>query len=185
MKETHILTFSVREHLFSLALDQVKEVVHIAELYKPPGTPSFIEGFLNLENSAIPVLSLSKLLFSTPPLKHIYSPLIVLDASGRSPSSGSAPSHSNPHPWAVLVDKVMEIKTLPAENLLPVNEELVFSNCVTAVSEIDGEKVYLLAPGQILLRQEEERIAEFLQVAQKRIDKTRSTSPRKQKKKHE
>ena len=179
MKETHILTFSVREYLFSLALDQVKEVVHMAELYKPPGTPSFIEGFLNVENSAIPVLSLSKLLFSTPPLKHTYSPLIVLEATGPSPSSPT------PHPWAVLVDKVMDIKNLPPENLLPVNEELVFSNCVTAVAEIEGQKVYLLAPGQILLRQEEERITEFLHLAQKRIDKTKTTSSRKQKKQHE
>jgi len=169
MNIREMIIFKVNDIIFSFPLEYVKEVVHMAELFTPPGTPACIDGFLNLEGKAIPVLSLAQLFFSNSPKKELYTPLIIL----KSPLERST--------WALLVDSVLNLRNTSQENLLPVSEELVFNRCVSAVMEIDLGKVYILDPRKILLQQEEQTVMEFQKIAQRRIDNSQ-TKKRKQKK---
>ena len=102
----------------------------------------------------------------------MYTPLIILK-----------PSQAAELPWAVLVDRVMKINRLSQEKLVPVKEEQVFTNCVTAVFQANQQEIYLLDPRRILLEQEDKRMQEFREMAQKRLNKTQTKKTKKNKRK--
>src|SRR5687767_4741813 len=62
----------------ALPLTALREVVAMAQLSRPPGLPSLLEGLLNLGGSAVPVVRLDHL-FGLPDVElGLYSPLLIL-----------------------------------------------------------------------------------------------------------
>ncbi len=151
----NLLLFRVEEQAFALAVEEVKEILHMAELYVPPGLPAFMEGFIDIGGDAVPVLSITRLFFGSPSPRELYTPLVVFKTS-----SG---------PWGLPVDTVDGLFSVPGESLMPVKEENIFNKCVSAVFEIKDRKNYLLSPRRLLMEQEEKKAGEFLHIARERL----------------
>ena len=128
----------------------------MAQLARPPGLPSALEGFLNLGGTAVPVLRLDRLLDLPSRNPGLYSKLIILKGV----------SHGQ---IAMLVDQVSEIMSVPETTFLPVAKEHSFNACAEAAVPVQGETIHLLSPGRILLEMERRSLSEFQAVEQRSL----------------
>ncbi len=150
-----LMAFRVRGQSCALPLEWVREIVHMALLSRPPGLPSILDGFLNLQGTTLPVLRLDRLFNLPEQSPGLYTPLVIL----RNPDP----------PLALLVDEVNGVFSVSAEDLLPVRETDLFNGCVEAEVVLNGQTVHLLSLERLLLEQERRRIAEFQALEQQRL----------------
>jgi purine-binding chemotaxis protein CheW len=151
-----LLVFHLAGQLSALPLESVESIAPMAQLARPPGLPSSLEGILNLAGKAVPVLRLDRLLQLPEQRAGLYSMLILV----RDVSDGRS---------ALLVDRVSEILTVPESALLAVDKEHTFNGCTEAEVSIRGQVIHLLYPSRILLREERDALSDFQAVAQRRL----------------
>jgi purine-binding chemotaxis protein CheW len=151
-----LLTFLLSDTIAALPVENVELVAPMAQLARPPGLPSPLEGILNLAGKAVPVLRLGWLLQLPARDPGLYSMLIILKG---------LPDAQ----LALLVDRVIEILSVPASALLPASGDDSFHACSEAAVSVRGRIVHLLSPSQILLEKERDIISEFRAVEQWRL----------------
>jgi purine-binding chemotaxis protein CheW len=134
----------------ALPLEGVETIAPMAELARPPGMPSPLEGLLNLGGTAVPVLRLDRLLGLPEEVPGLYSMLVVAKADGEK------------QPIAMLVDRVHEILHVSRDKLLPAGKEHTFNACVQAVIPAEEQMIHVLAPGRVLLETEAQLLTSFL-----------------------
>lgn len=147
------------EGLFcALPSKAVSEILPVAEFFRPPQMPSILEGFLNLEGEAIPVLRLGRLLVpgnEKGAASGLYSHLILIRSKLRA--------------LLLEVEKALEVKDLPDQAFLPFDSGHSLGGCVEAQAEEGGRKIYVLSPERLFLREEEERVAGLQVLEQERL----------------
>jgi len=136
----------------------------MAQLAQPPGLPAPMEGILNMEGRAIPVLRLDKLLALPAGRPGLYSMLVVVKGVAQNLS-------------AILVDRVTEILSVPSPERLPVPPDESFNACAEAVISNGGRTIYILSVRRILLEKERESLEEFQATAQRRIEQWETRVP--------
>jgi purine-binding chemotaxis protein CheW len=176
-----LLVFDVSSRAAALPLEDVKRIVPIAQLARPPGLPSVLEGVLNLGGTAVPVLRLDRLLGLPPRDPDLYSAVILLKSArillqknGALPETGGERRGRNDGPVALLVDRVREVLRVPQTALLPVHEEDSFNGCARAAVSVSGENKYgqyihVLSFQRLLLEKEALTLSEFQAMAQDRL----------------
>jgi purine-binding chemotaxis protein CheW len=152
-----LLVFSAGGQIAALSFDNVERIVPMAQLTRPPGLPSPVEGILNLGGTAVPVLRLDRLLRLPAQPIGLYSMLIVIRnvAEGR---------------FALLVERTSEAITVSRGALLPVDRHDSFNACAEASFLLRGQTIPLLSPQRILLEKETQALSEFQALAQQRIE---------------
>jgi purine-binding chemotaxis protein CheW len=151
-----LVVFHLSGQLAAIPLENVARIAPMAQLARPPGLPTPIEGILNLAGMAAPVLRLDRLLALPEQPPGLYSMLILL--------KGVSTGHI-----AILVDRVSEILPLPESAFLPVGEDHSFNACAEGVVSVRDEVVHVLSPARILLEQERAALSEFQATAQRRL----------------
>jgi purine-binding chemotaxis protein CheW len=151
-----LLVFHLADQIAAVPLENVERIVPMAQLARPPGLPSPLEGILNLAGIAVPVLRLDRLLQLGVQRPGLYSMLILLKGA----SEGRV---------ALLVDRVSDVLTVAEAALLPVGEQHSFNGCAEALAPVRDDIVPLLSCTQILLQKERESLAEFQVLAQLRL----------------
>ena len=127
----------------------------------PPGLPSALEGVLDLEGTAIPVLRLDRLFRLPAQRVALYSMLIVL----RIPEGQRI---------AVLVDRTIGVVTAPEGELRSIGDEDSFNGCSRQTATIGDRILHILSPVRILLTRERETLLEFRAMAQQRLGEWRT-----------
>jgi purine-binding chemotaxis protein CheW len=155
--ERVLLVFSVGKQLAALPLENVQRIAPMAQLARPPGLPSPLEGILNLRGTAVPVLRLDRLLRLPVQETGLYSMLIVLKGH----VDGA---------FALLVERTSEVRSVPLGDFLPVDRADSFNACAEASFVLRGETVTLLSPRRLLLEKETQALAEFRTLARRRIE---------------
>ena len=151
-----LLVFHLSGQTAALPLESAQRIVPMAQLARPLGLPSLLEGILNLGGRVAPVLRLDRLLHLPLQRLGLYSTLIIVNGV----SDGRV---------AILVDRVSEILTVPESALLPIGEEDSFNACAVAAVFVQGQMVPLLSPARILLEKEREALSQFQAMAQRRL----------------
>jgi purine-binding chemotaxis protein CheW len=156
--ESHhvLLTFHLADTIAALALEYVEVVAPMAQLAKPPGLPSPLEGILNLAGKAVPVLRLGHLLQLPVRDPGLYSMLIVL--------KGLPDAR-----LALLVDRVSDVLSVPDLAFLPAAGGESFHACSDGAVSVRGLIIHILSPSQILLEKERKIISEFRATEQWRL----------------
>jgi len=150
------LVFEAGGRVCALPVEAVQEVAPMCQLFKPPGLSGLLEGFLNLRGAAVPVLRLDRLFNLHPVTPGLHTPLIVLKARRR--------------PLALLVDQALDVTEAAEQDLVETPGDAVFQGCSPAMFRLADRTVHLLEPERLLLKQEQERISELQQQAQRRLD---------------
>jgi purine-binding chemotaxis protein CheW len=188
--ERVLLVFYLAGQLAALPLENVQSIVPMAQLSRPPGLPSPLEGILNLAGRAVPVWRLDRLLQLPEQRAGLYSMLILLKGVSDVPTAllensrktgtvSSAPTEGRESsstvwrrasaPFALLVDRVTEILSVPEIALLPIGKEDSFNGCAEATVLARGQVIHLLSPERVLMKKEREALSEFQAMAQRRI----------------
>jgi purine-binding chemotaxis protein CheW len=127
----------------------------MAQLARPPGLPSAVEGILNFGGTAVPVLRLDRLLNLRVQEVGLYSMLIILKG------------------FALLVERTSEVLPVSTSELLPLGEEDSCNACAEATISLGGQTVHLLSPQRILLEKERQTVSGIQASAQRRIEEWR------------
>jgi purine-binding chemotaxis protein CheW len=159
-----LLVFHLADRVAAFRVETTHQVMSMAQLARPPGLPSPLEGILNLAGMAVPVLRLDRLLHLPELHLGLYSMLIVLKGA----SNGLT---------AVLVDRVSEILSVPEGALLPVDEDSSFHGCAEGAVTVRGELIHVLSPRRILLEKEHQILAEFQAMAGQRLQDWEAARP--------
>ncbi len=149
----HLLIFETDKQLYGLPLNTVREVVHMTELIRPPERPQFLQGFLNMGGQLIAVVDLRTLWNMPTQDSSLYTPLIML--AGQQ--------------YAFQVDRIDNVVTTPQEAYQSVEENHILNNCIEATCHLSEKTIYLLNVDQILLSEEELRLADLKQKTEKRL----------------
>jgi chemotaxis signal transduction protein len=136
-------------------LEDVREIVPMAELSSPPGLPSGLAGFLNLRGTAIPVVRFDRLFNLPEQHPGLHTPMIILRGVLA--------------PIGVLVAAVHAIVAVPSARLLELPGDRTFKGCATAALQIDGDTVHVLSPTTLLEANEDRLLADYGAMMQARL----------------
>ncbi|AWB21923.1 chemotaxis protein CheW [Methylobacterium currus] len=135
----------------------VREILPLPRLWRPPGAPGALAGFLNLAGSAVPVLDLAVLFGLGRPVTAkaaLYRHLVLLHGDA---------------PLALLVDRVADVVRVEPAHVRPVGDAATLNGCVAAEIRLGETLVHGLAIDRILLAEERERLAAQTRDAQARL----------------
>jgi purine-binding chemotaxis protein CheW len=149
--------FHLAAQAVALRLENIQQVVPMAQLAKPPGLPVLLEGILNMSGSAVPVLRLDRLFQLPLQQLGLYSALIIVHPISE---------HGR---IALLADRVSEILAIPESAWLPIGENDAFNGCAEAVVPVGGQMIYLLSPQRLLVEKDREALSRFQAMAQRRL----------------
>ncbi|HWQ52358.1 MAG TPA: chemotaxis protein CheW [Bryobacteraceae bacterium] len=142
-----LLLFEIAGENCAIPAGRVAEIVPIPALARFPGSPSVLEGVLNLRGTAVPVIRLDRLFGRQPSHPGLYAHVVVLrDTNPRS---------------ALLVDRVLDVVAPLPDAYRPVAEQNSFNDCAVAEVEVAGRAVHVLSPDRLLLNKERQVIVEF------------------------
>ncbi|SFV04784.1 purine-binding chemotaxis protein CheW [Methylobacterium sp. 174MFSha1.1] len=140
----------------------VREILPLPRLWRPPGAPGALAGFLNLAGSAVPVLDLA-VLFGLG--RHVTTQQVTAQAALYRHLvllHGEAP-------LALLVDRVADVVRVEAGQVRPVDDAATLNGCVAAEIRLGDTLVHGLAIDRILLAEERDRLAARTWDAQARL----------------
>ena len=141
------LVFEIGDRVCGVAAEDVHEAVLVPALSRLPGQPAVIEGFLNLRGAAVPVVKLDRLLDAGDRPLSLHTPLLILEVRGEA--------------FALAVDRIEDVLSIPAEEFRPVGKEQSFNDCAIAEFPFGGRAAALLDTGRMLLEKERQCIAEL------------------------
>jgi purine-binding chemotaxis protein CheW len=151
-----LVVFEVGGEVAAFPIQNVERITPMALLGHPPGLPSALEGILNLEGIAVPVLRLDRLLQLKEQRPGLYSMLIVMKGVADGPT-------------ALLVDRVSRVVTVAESAVLPVGKQNSFNDCASGVVTVDDQVIHLLSPARVLMAKELKALSEFQETAQRRL----------------
>ncbi len=157
-----LLVFQIGEHLCGLPVEQVREVLPPALLARPPGLVLLLEGFLNLRGTAVPILRTRRLFALPATTPGLYTPLVLLNNGG--------------FPLALLVDKVLQIASIPEQAILPIRDKSCFNDCAQAEVALEALLIHVLSPERLLLEKERRCLVELQAIEQRRLEELEAPS---------
>jgi purine-binding chemotaxis protein CheW len=157
-----LLVFQLADRLAALPVENVERVTPMADLGRPPGLPSALEGVLDLAGAAVPVLRLDRLFGLPAQTVGLYSMLVILRG---------LPEQR----LALLADRVTGILSIPEGGLLRIGEEDSFNGCAEATVMSGDRKVHVLSPSRMILAKERDVLSEFQVAAQQRLEECRAS----------
>ncbi|WP_210495856.1 chemotaxis protein CheW [Microvirga antarctica] len=161
MASLHILLFDVGGTRCALRRNDVRELLPLPHLWRPPSLPKPLAGFFNLGGTAVSVVRMD-VLFGLESQKAgtdngLYRHLILVDGvtEGR--------------PMAFLVDRVVDLALVDGRLVSPVREAGTLNGCVQGEIDIDGQLVHLLSVDRVLFAEEQQALSTLTQTAQSRL----------------
>ncbi|WP_091737343.1 chemotaxis protein CheW [Phenylobacterium immobile] len=148
------LIFRLEESLFALPAAAVAEILPLAILDRPVGSPAVLAGFLNLGGEPLAVADLGALVGQAgkDDPQDVYRHILHLAEGG----------------LGLLVDRVTDLTTTADSASAAAPAESV-NGLITARLTIGGRMVSLLDPQGLLLEEERLRLAELAEAARARI----------------
>lgn len=125
------LTFTVGEEAFGIEIRAITEIIGIQPINKLPETPEYIRGIINLRGRIIPVIDMRIRLKKEATAYTDRTCIIVIE--------------TQTFTAGLIVDKVAEVRTVGAENIVPPPEvKGVSSRYISGIGKVDGEVKLLL-----------------------------------------
>jgi purine-binding chemotaxis protein CheW len=131
-EELQMLTFSLDSVFYGVNVHQVREVKNFEGVTPVPYAPSYVKGVTNLRGEVIPVIDLRKRFGMTEQKEHESAGIMIIV--------------QDKHPIGVMVDSVMEVLTLPKDDIETNSDSLIVdkSEAVLGVAKHDKDLIILL-----------------------------------------
>jgi purine-binding chemotaxis protein CheW len=156
----HLVIFDIGGVACALPREEVRALVPVPHLWRPPSAPPILAGMANLDGHAVPVIRLAVALGLTAaelPGGDLYRHLILMD--NLLPTSSAA----------LLVDRVLDVSAAPIGAGKP-DPGMSLNGCVEAEFRAeDGTLIHLLAAERLLFAVEQEGISTLSRAAEERI----------------
>ncbi|MFC5554170.1 chemotaxis protein CheW [Methylobacterium iners] len=137
---------------------EVREILPLPNLDRPPAAGNLLAGFLNLGGAPLPVVDLARLLglrdaAAAEAIRDPYRHVVVATGGGT----------------AYLVDRVVDLVTVEDAHRKPIADDQTLNGCVAAELTARERLVHVLAADRLLTQVERERLAVLTRAAQDRL----------------
>ncbi len=131
-EEMQMLTFSLDNVFYGVNVHQVREVKNFEGVTPVPYAPNYVKGVTNLRGEVIPVIDLRKRFGMVEQKEHESTGIMIIV--------------QDKHPIGVMVDSVMEVLTLPKDDIETNPDSLIVdkSEAVLGVAKHDKDLIILL-----------------------------------------
>ncbi|MBX9930596.1 MAG: chemotaxis protein CheW [Methylobacterium sp.] len=145
---TAYLLLTVADTRCALAQAEIREILPLPHLHRPPASGPLLAGFLDLGGMPVAAIDLARLLGlrSKTPSPQDDDPYRHLILSAFSDT-------------ALLVDRVEDLLRVPADAIRPVSSAHTLNGCVVAEIAWDDALIPVLAMAQVLTAEETSRVA--------------------------
>lgn len=161
MAGLQIITFDINGTACALRREQVRELLPLPRLWRPPALPRAVAGFFNLGGKAVPVIRLGVLFGMEEEQESgeaaLYRHLILVQGPAQDT------------PLALLADRALDVATVACSQLSPVAESSSLNGCVEAEITLGSRLVHLLSLERLLFAEEQQALAELGRHAQSRL----------------
>jgi purine-binding chemotaxis protein CheW len=136
---------------------EVRSVMPVPPLWRPPTTPRPIFGFLPMGESVLPVLNGGVLLgIATVARPTVYAHILILPGLG---ATGAG----------LLVDRADDTVTIAAEVVLPLDPADTLNGCAVALAETADGPVHVLSSARLIAAAEADALAALAAEAERRL----------------
>jgi purine-binding chemotaxis protein CheW len=131
-EELQMLTFSIDKVFYGVNVQQVREVKNFEGVTPVPYAPDYVKGVTNLRGEVIPVIDLKKRFGMTAHEGKDEAGIMII-VQGK-------------HPVGVMVDSVLEVLTLPKDDIETNPDSLIVdkSESIVGVAKHSNELIILL-----------------------------------------
>ncbi|HEX4131818.1 MAG TPA: chemotaxis protein CheW [Pirellulales bacterium] len=134
------IVFHLAAQAYGIDLNDVQEILPLAELSRPPACPEVLAGFLRIGAEPIPVIRMAHLMACPTLPPALYTPVLILRAARAR--------------MALLVDRVSSIAAVPDGGVSIVSDGYSVNNCVYGIVQRPGAPVLLVSSERLLLEKE-------------------------------
>ncbi len=136
------MTFRLDDQEYGISILTVREIIRLIEITRVPRASPFIRGVINLRGRVIPVLDL-RLRFGMERTEATDQTVIIVV---------HLPSAAGPITMGLLVDEVLEVKSVPEDDIDPPPEFGIgaVAKFIVGVAKINTAVVFLLDIGEAL-----------------------------------
>jgi purine-binding chemotaxis protein CheW len=144
--EAQIVVFRLAQEEYGVDIQQVREIIKVADITKVPKAPEFIEGVINLRGQITPVMDLRKRL--------------ELPETGREDETRIIITELDKNVVGMVVDSVTEVYRLPEKNIdpTPTISSEVGAEFIKGVGKLEDRLLILLDLNKILSKKEEKEL---------------------------
>lgn len=103
--EEQIVVFHLRDQTYGIDIESVLEIIRMESITRVPGTPDFVEGFINLRGRIVPIMDLANWFGLEASETTESSRIIIVEASGAT--------------VGMIVDSVSEVLRFPLSCIEP------------------------------------------------------------------
>lgn len=158
-----VIVFCVGRQRYAIASCEIEQILPMAELDRPPGTPNLLAGFLNLAGDLVPVVRLHHLFGLAEVKLDLWTPLVLLRGTSER--------------VALLVEQVDGCQIIATESILPLPEHHASDECVTGTARVGDFTIHLLSVERLLLKQERQVTAEWKKRVEQRVSELKDSLP--------
>jgi purine-binding chemotaxis protein CheW len=140
--EKQLVIFNLDGGAYGVDISVVREIIHVQDITRVPGTPLSIEGVINLRGSVIPVVDLRK--------------CFLLNAIQRDKNMRIVVINCRNQDVGVVVDSVAEVLRVPVDSIETPSNVITGGNLeyLLGIVKMTNRLVILLDMDQILCRQD-------------------------------
>lgn len=150
MSEKQIVVFSLGEEEFAVEIAMVREIVRMQAIRRIPGSPSFIEGIVNLRGGIVPIVDLRKRFgVIDSGVDHDQRKIVIVSLEARQ--------------IGILVDGVTEILRVDDESIEEAPEivaDAIEKKYIIGVAKVDDRLIVILDMVRIFSSEEQSRLKE-------------------------
>jgi purine-binding chemotaxis protein CheW len=141
--QSHYLTFTVADELYTITIMYIKEIIEYVSLTPVPMAPSYIRGVLNLRGNVLPVIDLAVRFGGEPQPVNKHTCIVIVELS----STGEDMLH-----LGVVVDAVNDVLTLKADDFEPAPTfgSRIRADFIRNIAKVNNEFIILLDVERVL-----------------------------------
>ena len=129
-------TFQIRNDLFGISVNLIREVLKYSKVYRIPRVPDYIKGVINLRGEVVPVIDLSGRFYGIESAISESSSVIIVEIT----------DHEERIPVGVMIDAVRAVTELSADTIesVPETGNRIRLDYIDGIGKVDGEFAILL-----------------------------------------
>ena len=136
--ETQLVVFDLASEYYGVDIGDVREIIRMQNVTRVPGTPSYMEGVINLRGKVVPVVDLRKRLSLKVRAQTNDSRIVVVDIGGKD--------------VGVIVDGVTEVLRIPLASVEPPSQMIASGDAtyIRGIAKLADKLVILLDLDRVL-----------------------------------
>jgi purine-binding chemotaxis protein CheW len=135
-------TFNIRNDLFGISVNLIREVLKFSKVYRIPRVPDYIKGVINLRGEVVPVIDLSGRFYGIESTISESSSIIIVEIK----------DHEERIPVGVMIDSVRAVTELTDDSIEAAPEigNRIRPDYIEGIGKVEGEFAILLKIDNVL-----------------------------------